>query len=178
MYQFISKPAWTLVDAKKGDAAPEPYVALQSPAASPEIFTKALARVEYRSGTLVSRIEEAAAGAKGQVPVFKPPNDLPALLRTADQLLTFARQQAGARASVWRCTCGTRYAVPFSLMRPVSIRCERCGNTLDLDPTAAGESRIADPITAEVNEYRKAVSALFREAMARGWPVLVSKVES
>lgn len=178
MYQFISKPAWTLIDAKKSDHPPEPYEALQSPKASPEIFARAFARVEYRTGTLLSRIEEAVAGAKAQVPVFKPPTDLPALLRTADQLLTFARQQAGARASVWRCTCGTRYAVPFSLMRPVSIRCERCGNTLDLDPTAAGESRIADPITAEVNEYRKAVSALFREAMARGWPVLVAKVES
>ena len=79
---------------------------------------------------------------------------------------------------MWRCTCGTRYAVPVSLMRPVSIRCERCGSTLDLDPQRIVEqSHLADPLMAEVNAYRKAVSDCFREAMARGWPVLVSKAD-
>jgi hypothetical protein len=178
MYRFSSKPAWTMVAAKHGDAPPEPYVELETPMpSSRDIVTRALARVEYRTLSLLERIENAVAQPS---PVLaKPPNDLPALLRTADQLLTFARQEAGERASVWRCTCGTQYAAPVSLMRPVSIKCERCGNTLELDPQRIeSQSHIADAVTAEVNGYRRAVSDLFREAMARGWPVLVTKVEA
>lgn len=173
MIRFFSKPAWTLMPLK--GPPPEDYQALEVPSASPETFSQGLARVEYRTLTLLARIELALT--QGGL-LAKPPNDLPALLRTADQLLTFARQEAGERASVWRCECGTRYAVPVALMRPVSIRCERCLRTLDLDPRAAGESHLADPQMAEVNAYRKAVSDLFREAMARGWPVLVAKAET
>ncbi|MBE2249366.1 MAG: hypothetical protein IAE78_07430 [Myxococcus sp.] len=177
MIRFSSKPAWTLLAPKPGDAPATPYEPLETPlASSPGIVARALARVEYRTLTLLARVENALAD--GSLTLARPPNDLPALLRTADQLLTFARQEAGERASVWRCQCGTPYAVPVSLMRPVSIRCERCGRTVDLDPTRVeGESHVADPVTSEVNEYRRAVSALFREAMARGWPVLVAKVE-
>ncbi len=179
MYRFSSKPAWTMVAAKHGDPKPEPYVELETPSpSSNEIVTRALARVEYRTLSLVERIENAIT--QGTSPVLaRPPNDLPALLRTADQLLTFARQEAGERASVWRCTCGTQYTAPVSLMRPVSIKCERCGRTLELDPDRIeSQSHIADAVTSEVNSYRRAVSDLFREGMARGWPVLVTKVES
>ena len=178
MYRFSSKPAWTMVAAKPGDVPPEKYVELQSPIpSSNEIVAKALARVEYRTLSLLERVENALA--QGASPVLaKPPNDLPALLRTADQLLTFARQEAGERASVWRCTCGTQYAAPVSLMRPVSIKCERCGAILELDPDRIeSQSHIADAVTSEVNGYRRAVSDLFREGMARGWLVLVTKVE-
>jgi hypothetical protein len=178
MYRFFSKPAWTLVEAKQGDAPPEPYVALETPiASSNDIVARALARVEYRTLSLVERIENAIG--QGAAVLAKPPNDLPALLRTADQLLAFARQEAGERANVWRCSCDTQYAAPVSLMRPVSIKCERCGNTINLDPDLIeSHSHIADAVTAEVNSYRSAVSALFREAMARGWPVLVTTVDS
>ncbi len=179
MYRFSSKPAWTMVAAKHGDPKPEPYVELETPSpSSNEIVTRALARVEYRTLSLVERIENSIT--QGASPVLaRPPNDLPALLRTADQLLTFARQEAGERASVWRCTCGTQYTAPVSLMRPVSIKCERCGRTLELDPDRIeSQSHIADAVTSEVNSYRRAVSDLFREGMARGWLVLVTKVES
>jgi hypothetical protein len=178
MYRFISKPAWTLVELKKGEAPGEAYEALTSPVKSSEIVARALARIEYRTLSLLARVENALEPGKTEAVIARPPNDLPALLRTADQILTFSRQEAGERASVWRCQCGTRYAVPVSLMRPVSIRCERCGHTLELDPLRAVEqSHLADPVMAEVNEYRKTVSDLFREAMARGWPVLVVKVD-
>ncbi|MCU0696845.1 MAG: zinc-ribbon domain-containing protein [Myxococcaceae bacterium] len=178
MYRFTSKPAWTLVELKKGEAAPEAYEALETPVKPADIVSRALARIEYRTLTLLARVEQAVAQGPSDVVIARPPNDLPALLRTADQLLTFSRLEAGERASVWRCECGTRYAVPVSLMRPVSIRCERCGRTLDLDPLRVVEhSHLADPLMAEVNAYRKAVADVFREAMARGWPVLVSKAD-
>lgn len=178
MYRFTSRPAWTLVELKKGEAAPELYEALETPVKPPDIVARALARIEYRTLTLLARAEQAVSQGVPEVVLAKPPNDLPALLRTADQLLTFSRLEAGERASVWRCECGTRYAVPVSLMRPVSIRCERCGHTLDLDPLRVVEhSHLADPLMAEVNTYRKAVADFFREAMARGWPVLVSKAD-
>jgi hypothetical protein len=170
MYRFSSKPVWAFSEPKKGEPV-QTYEALEAPTATAEIVARALTRIEYRTQALLLALEPVTA----ETVFFRPPNDLPALLRTADQLLTFARQEAGERASVWGCECGTRYAVPVSLMRPVSIRCERCGRTLDLDPRAAGDSHIAEPFMAEVNEYRRALSGFFREAMARGWPVVVAK---
>lgn len=176
LYRFTSLPAWALTPSKDDDQ-PGGYEPLQTPLTStPEIMHRAIARVEYRTLGLLARVEAALAAGPGPTVIARSPNDLPALLRTADQLLTFARQEAGERALVWRCSCGARFAVPVSLMRPVSIRCERCGRTIDVDHRGAGETRLADPITTEVNEYRQALSAFFREAMARGWPVLVTKV--
>lgn len=178
LYRFSSQPAWSLTPSTQDDE-PGGFELLQTPLTStPEIMNRAMARVEYRTLGLLARVEAAVATTPGPVVFATSPNDLPALLRTADQLLTLARQEAGERAIVWRCTCSARLAVPVSLMRPVSIRCDRCGRTLDLDPRAAPPSSSAsDPVTAEVNEYRQALSGFFREAMARGWPVLVSKVE-
>lgn len=178
LYRFSSLPGWALTPSKDDDQ-PGGYEPLQTPLTSTlEIMQRAMSRVEYRTLSLLAQVEAAIARGPGPIVFASSPNDLPALLRTADQLLTFARQEAGERASVWRCTCGARFAVPVSLMRPVSIRCDRCGRTLDLDPRAAPPSTsVADPITNEVNEYRQALSAFFREAMARGWPVLVTKVE-
>lgn len=171
MFRFVAQPAWSLT-ASTEDDDPAGYEPLTIAPPKQHLFERAFARVEYRTITLIARIEDAASGSPGVL--AKPPNDLPALLRTADQLLTIARQEAGERATLWRCECGSRYAVPVSLMRPVSIRCERCGRTLDLDP-AVGTTQIEDPETAELNDYRRTVSAFFKEAMARGWPVLVAK---
>ncbi len=103
-----------------------------------------------------------------------PPGDLPALLRMADQLDRLAQQEAGERALVWRCTqCATRYAVPVALARNVAIRCERCGESVELNPTRSlGEESLMDPFQGEVNRARSHLAHFFREAMARGWPVL------
>lgn len=106
----------------------------------------------------------------------QPPNDLPALLRMADQLEMLAKQEEGERALVWKCTeCGTRYAVPVALVRQVSIRCERCTRSVELSLSRClGEESLLDPFRGSVNEARMQLAAFFREAMARGWPVLVS----
>lgn len=108
-----------------------------------------------------------------------PPNDLPALLRLAEQLDTLAQAEAGERALVWKCgECQTRYAVPVALVRRVSIRCERCSAAVDLVPEkSAGEESLLDPNRGAVNEVRRQLAAFFREAMARGWPVLVATNE-
>ncbi|HEX4621125.1 MAG TPA: hypothetical protein VH208_06095 [Myxococcaceae bacterium] len=115
----------------------------------------------------------------GRSAVFaQPPRDLPALLRLADQLETLAKQQAGERALVWVCACGTRYAVPVALARPVSIRCERCGNPVELVMSkSVGEEQLLDPLPAAVNARRMKLAAFFREAMARNWPVLVTTTD-
>ncbi len=176
MYRFSAAPLWALADpSKKAPAQPfEPLAPLAN--ASPEVWARVLARIEYRTLTLAERIELVLKTGPEPAVLAKPPNDLPALLRTADQLLTFARQESGEKASLWRCECGTRYAVAVSLLRTVSVRCEHCGRTVDLDPAhTAGESFLPNPELAAVNELRRSLSAFFREAMARGWLVLVSK---
>ena len=105
----------------------------------------------------------------------QPPQDLPALLRLADQLDTLAQKEEGERALVWKCgKCSTRYAVPVALVRSVSIRCERCGEPVELRAeTSLGEEHLVDPFRGAVNTCRRQLAHFFREAMARGWPVLV-----
>ena len=112
----------------------------------------------------------------GKSAVFaQPPVDLPALLRMADHLDRLAQQESGERALVWKCSqCGTRYAVPVALVRTVAIRCERCGEAVELRPDRSlGEESLLDPFLGEVNKARHSLAVFFREAMARGWPVLV-----
>lgn len=112
----------------------------------------------------------------GRTAIFaQPPQDLPALLRMADHLDKLATQESGERALVWRCAkCQTRYAVPVALVRSVSIRCERCGESVELSAARSlGEEALLDPFQGEVNQVRHKLAAFFREAMARGWPVLV-----
>ena len=173
MFRFYSLPAWALLDPTArpvdGDANDE----LSPNVPSADLLPEALSRVEYRGFKALDRARALLSESNPAV-FARSPNDLPALLRTADQLLTFAKMDAGERAQVWRCQCGTRYAVPVALVRPVSLLCERCGSTVELDPTTSlGESSIADPRTSNVNAARLALSEFFREAMARGWPVLV-----
>jgi hypothetical protein len=116
----------------------------------------------------------------GPAAVFaRPPDDLPALLRLADQLDKLAVQEAGEKALVWKCECGTRYAVPVALVRQVSIKCERCGRAVELNTASSqGEESLLDPFQGAVNVSRHKLAEFFREAMARGWPVLVCTTES
>lgn len=178
MFRFYAVPAWQLLDEKtvKTMAAVTPMEeALVPAAADPGVLELALARVEYRGYKARDRALELIS-AQSPAVFASSPNDLPALLRTADQLLTIAKMDAGERAQVWRCTCGTRYAIPVALVRPGSLLCERCGATVELDPVRAlGETSVADARTTSVNAARQALSEFFREAMARGWPVLVEK---
>jgi hypothetical protein len=124
------------------------------------------------------RSEEARLADNGErAAVFaQPPTDLPAVLRLADQLDGLAKDEEGERALVWRCgECMTRYAVPIHLVRPVSIRCERCGQPVELRvEKSLGEEALLDPYRANVNVCRRQLANFFRESMARGWPVLVS----
>ncbi|MFT3707900.1 MAG: hypothetical protein QM817_09615 [Archangium sp.] len=162
-FRFYSVPPW---NPQETELVPEVNGDLKA----------ALARVEYRGFKAHDRALELLT-TKSPVVFASSPNDLPALLRTADQLLTIAKMDAGERAQVWRCTCGTPYAVPVALVRPVSLRCDRCGNTVEMDPSrATGEQQLSDPKTTGINATRNALSTFFREAMARGWPVLVARV--
>lgn len=172
MFRFYSVPAWQLFETTASSPEAEELLPTE---VEPGIVTAALAGVEYRGFKAYERAVELLRESPRAI-FAKAPKDLPALLRTADQLLTIAKVDAGERAQLWRCHCGTRYAVPVSLVRPVSLRCERCGSTVELDPNhSLGEESITDPHTATVNAARRALSEFFREAMARGWPVLVVK---
>ncbi len=147
---------------------------------------RALSGAEFRDRRAAERLKELLTGGAalpygppgpglGRSAMFaQSPQDLPALLRLADQLETLAKQESGERALVWACECGTRYAVPISLARPVSIRCERCGRPVELaPPRSLGEEQLLDPLQSAVNVRRQKLAAFFREAMARGWPVMV-----
>ena len=168
MIRFFAAPAWELGKPSAETLEPQNIEA--------ELVTEAFLRSEYRGERPLDKAKKVLEDSKGP-PIFaQPPNDLPALLRLADQLIMLARQEAGERAKVWRCECGTRYAVPVALLRPVSIKCERCGRTLDLDLDASlGDDQLVEPYQGRVNLTRKGLSDFFREAMARGWPVLVSQ---
>ena len=170
MLSFYAVPGWALEPAKK-DAPPAERL---TPALTPAALVDALARSEFRDEKPYVRAHLLVDG-KRQPQVFaRPPNDLPALLRLADQLVTLSRQEAGEQAKVWRCACGARYAVPVALLRPVSIRCERCGRTVELEPgKSLDDSSTADTSRMEINQSRLALAAFFREAMARGWVVMV-----
>ncbi|MGO8970331.1 MAG: hypothetical protein ACLQDQ_12255 [Myxococcaceae bacterium] len=151
---------------------------------------RAIAGAEFRDQRLETRLEQLlseaerfaapSADAGPSIILARPPGDLPALLRTADQLESMAVDTDGERALVWKCeTCGTRYAVPVALARDVAIHCERCGQPVQLLRTRSlGEQSLMDPHHSAVNVARRALAAFFRESMARGWPVLASRNRS
>jgi hypothetical protein len=157
----------------------------------PEAIERALGGAEFRDVRARDRLRSLLQGDRppklgapgkgfGPSAVFaQPPNDLPAMLRLADELDGLARREAGERAMVWKCSeCAARYAVPVSLVRPVSILCERCGKPVELSiHRSLGEEALVDPFLGAVNNCRQALAAFFREAMARGWPILVSQHE-
>jgi len=150
-----------------------------------EIADRAFEGMEYRAERVQDRArkllvpgapqEDFSKLGFGSAAVFaRSPQDLPALLRLADQLERQARDKAGERALVWQCECGTRYAVPLGLVRRVSIRCERCSRPVELTPgRAVGEEALIDPIQSAINAARRSLADFFREAMARGWSVWV-----
>ena len=119
---------------------------------------------------------EAIRDGCGTPAIFaRPPHDLPALLRLADQLESQAAEHQGERAMVWKCECGTRYAFPVALFRAVTIRCDQCGRPVELSfGRSTGEDSLLDPGEDAANRCRKELARFFRDAMARGWPVVVS----
>ncbi len=156
-----------------------------------EAVERALAGAEFRDVKAKDRLRSLLKGDRapnlgspgkgfGPSALFaQPPQDLPALLRLADELDALAKREAGERALVWKCSeCSARYAVPVALARTVSIRCERCGTAVELNPTRSlGEESLIDPFLGAVNSARHELAGFFREAMARGWPILVSTEE-
>lgn len=185
--RFFSVPAHRLLDGSRlipADELIEPTLSR-----SPEALERALSGAEFRDQRARDWLHSLIATARtaqptlgpgcGPAAVFaRPPADLPALLRLADQLEGLAQKQTGERALVWKCQCGTRYAIPITLFRPVSIRCESCGRTVQLDPSVSvGEEALLDPLEDAANRSRHELSRFFREAMARGWPVLVCSTE-
>jgi hypothetical protein len=168
--RFFAVPTWVLEQGQAALNHPESF--LPKGETKPEA---ALARVEYRGLSALERALELAQPGPAPVVYARSPNDLPALLRTADQLLAHRQAEAGDPANLFACDkCQTQYAVPVSLMQPESMPCQNCGATIDLSLSRAmGETRISDPVTAQLNATRLALADFFREAMARGWPVLV-----
>lgn len=184
-YRFFAVPGHLLSGAQSLEGAPE----LLEPEAPDVRVTveRALQGCEFRDMRARDKLRSlltgdvaptlaTPGGGCGKSAIFaQPPNDLPALLRMADHLDRLAQQEAGERALVWKCTqCATRYAVPVALVRTVAIRCERCGEAVELHPSRSlGEESLLDPFVGEVNKARHSLAVFFREAMARGWPVLV-----
>ncbi len=186
-FRFLAVPGHRLVDhplALPNEDRLEPELP-----PIPEAVERALASAEFRDVRARDRLRSLLQSDRppklgtpgagfGPSAVFaQPPGDLPALLRLADELEGLAKREAGERALVWKCVeCGARYAVPVSLVRPVSIRCERCGNPVELSaPRSLGEEALIDPFLGAVNQCRRELATFFREAMARGWPVLVAE---
>ncbi len=172
MIGFFAVPAWQLLPPK-GKAAPPPE-RLDPTLPTGATVADALARSEFRDVQAFQRAKVMLEGQRAAQIYARPPNDLPALLRLADQLVTLARQEAGEQAKVWLCACGARYAVPVALLRPVSIVCDRCGRTVELElGKSLEEAGAADVKRRTINSSRVALAAFFREAMARGWVVMV-----
>lgn len=186
-YRFFAVPGHLLAGAQTLEGVPE-LLEPESPQDIRVTVERALQGADFRDLRARDRLRSllhsdttqpshpSPGKGCGNAAIFaQPPQDLPALLRTADQLDRLASQEAGERALVWRCTqCGTRYAVPVSLVRNVAIRCERCGETVELHANRSlGEESLLDPFVGEVNRARQSLAVFFREAMARGWPVLV-----
>lgn len=140
------------------------------------LAAEALVQAEYR-GESADRRARRLLAESGRPPVYaRSPGDLPALLRTADQLLAQAKAANGEQPRLGQCRCGAPYAVPVLLVPPATVRCDRCGDVVELDtPRQPGRTQPVDERTRRLNEARRALAAFFREAMARGWPVLVSK---
>lgn len=170
MFEFFAVPAWVLAES---NIPPRNHSdALRPPVSECAITEAVLSQVEYRGFRVKERVLELLAQHNPAV-FAKSPGDLPALLRTADQLVTLAKIDSGERASIFRCGCGTPYAVPVGPVRPLTVRCERCGSTVELDFTQSQSTQQVQ--ASSVHQARLALAEFFREAMARGWPVLVSR---
>jgi hypothetical protein len=188
-FRFFAIPGHHLLETPASLAQAELFEPDVSPQA--DVVERALSGVEFqdmrardRVRSLLQSDRPATLGSPGNgygpsALFAQPPQDLPALLRMADQLDRTAQREAGERALVWRCEyCATRYAVPVGLVRSVAIRCEKCGNPVELTVARSlGEESLLEPTHGAVNATRHKLASFFREAMARGWPVLVSAQE-
>lgn len=188
-FRFVAIPGHRLV-AHPQSLPPDERLEPELPPLH-EAVERAFAGAEFRDVKAKDRVRALLQGDKpptlgspgsgfGPSAIFaQPPQDLPALLRLADELESLAKREAGERALVWKCgECGARYAVPLALARTVSIRCERCGSPVELNPQRSlGEESLIDPFLGAVNGARHELATFFREAMARGWPVLVAREE-
>jgi len=185
--RFFSIPSHRLVPPPQllpAEAVVEPEFP-----ASAGLVDRVLSGVEFRDRRVRDHVTQMFAsdslprlGAPGpqcspSLVFARPPQDLPAILRMADQLEALAAAEEGERALVWKCQrCSTRYAVPLGLVRDVSIRCERCGEPVSLRrERSTGEEALVDPLQGSVNLTRRRLAAFLRESMASGWPVLVSQ---
>jgi DNA-directed RNA polymerase subunit RPC12/RpoP len=185
--RFFSIPSHRLVPPPQilpAEAVSEPELP-----ASAGLMDRALAGVEFRDQRVRDRLSQMFSsdalprqGAPGpqaspSLVFARPPQDLPAILRMADQLEALAAAEEGERALVWKChRCNTRYAVPLGLVRDVSIRCERCGEQVSLRrERSTGEEALVDPMQGAINLTRRRLAAFLRESMASGWPVLVAQ---
>ncbi len=166
MFRFSAVPTWAL-EAKKGAPAAEP---LLPDLASPGVASRAMDEIEFRGSKLTTHVEALLADRTGPVIFARSPNDLPALLRTADQLRSLSLQATEGQPQVFHCACGAAYTVPHSLFHPLTIRCDRCSRLVELNST-----RLSDAPVSDVSLCRDALAAFFREAMARGWVVLVDR---
>lgn len=169
-FRLTAVPAWALVETK-----PAGGEVLHPDIDDAVALGDVLARIEYRGEQAGERLQRLTEGQAGPVVYARPPNDLPALLRTADQLVSVAREEAGEQVHRRRCECGAPYIVPIVAVRPMSLKCQRCGRTVDLDPPPAQGATAAAGRAATVHDARLALSTFFREAMARGWPVLAAR---
>ena len=185
--RFFSIPSHRLVAAPQllpTEAVVEPELP-----ASAGLVDRVLAGIEFRDRRLrdhlaqmfasesLPRMGAPAPQCSPSLILARPPQDLPAILRMADQLEALAAAEEGERALVWKCQrCATRYAVPLGLVRDVSIRCERCGEPVSLRrERSTGEEALVDPLQGSVNVTRRRLAAFLRESMASGWPILVSQ---
>jgi hypothetical protein len=175
VFHFYALPVWALGPPSKKPNAPQADPLVPSIATEPGVVLQALDRAELAGMRAAVRAQRALEEAGPHKVFARPPNDLPALLRLADELVRIAQQDQGHPARIWQCSCGTRYGVPEAVLVPMSLTCEKCGRQIELEPQTTTGQEPVDPQQERVNAYRGALSEFFREAMARGWPVLVKK---
>lgn len=171
--RLISSPAHK-ASAQPASLGPDEKLEPELPELPVDVAERALAGAEFAGHRALDRVR-TTLGEQASGTFASSPADLAPTLRLADQLEWLARSEPGERAYTWRCgKCGTRYAVPVVLARPVSIHCDRCGAPVDLKPaTAEGEEVLMDPNRAATQQARRALATFLRESMARSWVVRV-----
>src|SRR5262245_9652024 len=111
-HQLLADPESLSADQRLEPDLPPMEEAVEKALASAE-FRDVRARDRLRSLLMSDGTPAYASPGPGFGPaaVFaRPPQDLPALLRLADELDSLSRREAGERAVVWKCgECSARY---------------------------------------------------------------------
>jgi hypothetical protein len=165
MIQFRAAPMW-ISDLNDAQVVTLPQVAQ-------ELLRKVLMGVEYRGQTAHAKVM-ATLREPGSI-LAKPPNDLPALLRTADQLLMMARQASGEGVHIQYCSCGTRFSFPPNQQHNVLIRCHSCQRPLDAELLKYPQPLSNDPHREQINGIRISLSTFLRDAMAQSLTVYAQR---